>query len=82
MTLTFREELKDLHAYKPGKPIEDVKKEYGIEKVVKLASNENPLGSSPKAIEAVKKAAENLAIYPHGNATMLKTFFSLVACPC
>ncbi|KGG80123.1 histidinol-phosphate aminotransferase [Caloranaerobacter azorensis H53214] len=72
MTLTFREELKDLHAYKPGKPIEDVKKEYGIEKVVKLASNENPLGSSPKAIEAVKKAAENLAIYPDGNATMLK----------
>ncbi|SHH70312.1 histidinol phosphate aminotransferase apoenzyme [Caloranaerobacter azorensis DSM 13643] len=72
MTLTFREELKDLQAYKPGKPIDDVKKEYGIEKVVKLASNENPLGSSPKAIEAVKKAAENLAIYPDGNATMLK----------
>ncbi|WP_427340389.1 histidinol-phosphate transaminase [Caloranaerobacter sp. DY30410] len=72
MTLTFREELKDLQAYKPGKPIEDVKREYGIENVIKLASNENPLGSSPKAIEAVKKAAENLALYPDGNATLLK----------
>ncbi|WP_069651030.1 histidinol-phosphate transaminase [Caloranaerobacter ferrireducens] len=72
MTLTFRDELKDLQAYKPGKPIEDVKREYGLEKVVKLASNENPLGCSPKAIEAVKKAAENLALYPDGNATLLK----------
>lgn len=72
MTLIFRDELKDLQAYKPGKPIEDVKREYGLEKVVKLASNENPLGCSPKVIEAVKKAAENLAIYPDGNATLLK----------
>lgn len=72
MTLTFRNELKDLQAYKPGKPIEDVKREYGLEKVVKLASNENPLGCSPKAIEAVKRAAENLALYPDGNATLLK----------
>ncbi|RKD33753.1 histidinol-phosphate transaminase [Thermohalobacter berrensis] len=72
MTIKFREEIKDLEAYKPGKPIEDVKREYGLDEVIKLASNENPLGSSPKAVEAVKKAAENLAIYPDGNATLLK----------
>jgi len=72
MTIKFREEIKDLEAYKPGKPIEDVKREYGLDEVIKLASNENPLGSSHKAIEAVKKAAENLAIYPDGNATLLK----------
>ena len=68
----FREELKTLIAYKPGKPIEDVKKEYGLDKVVKLASNENPLGCSPKAIEAIKKATETLSLYPDGNATLLK----------
>jgi histidinol-phosphate aminotransferase len=72
LSISFREELKDLVAYKPGKPIEDVKREYGIDTVVKLASNENPLGCSTKAIEAVKKAAENLSLYPDGNCTLLK----------
>lgn len=72
MPIKFREELKDLTAYKPGKPIEDVKKEYGLEKVIKLASNENPLGCSPKAVEAIKNSLDSLAIYPDGNATLLK----------
>lgn len=51
----FRKELAYLKPYVPGKPIEEVQKEYGIEEVVKLASNENQLGPSPKAVEAVKK---------------------------
>ncbi|WP_425448459.1 histidinol-phosphate transaminase [Dethiothermospora halolimnae] len=72
MSINFREEIKDLQAYKPGKPIEDVKREYGLDEVIKLASNENPLGCSPKAIEAIKKACDNLALYPDGNATLLK----------
>ncbi|EOD01143.1 histidinol-phosphate transaminase [Caldisalinibacter kiritimatiensis] len=72
MSISFRKELKDIAAYKPGKPIEDVKREYGIKHVIKLASNENPLGCSPKAVEAVKKAADQLAIYPDGNCTLLK----------
>lgn len=72
MTVKFRQELNELTAYKPGKPIEDVKREYGLTEVIKLASNENPLGCSPKAVEAVKKAADNLAIYPDGNTTLLK----------
>lgn len=68
----FREELKELKAYKPGKPIEDVKREYGLKEVIKLASNENPMGTSPKVVEKLKKAVENLAIYPDGNSTLLK----------
>jgi len=72
LTISFREELKDLVPYKPGKPIEDVKREYGLKDVIKLASNENPLGCSPKAIEALKEAAETLALYPDGNSTILR----------
>ncbi|MFM2169112.1 MAG: hypothetical protein RIS79_3483, partial [Verrucomicrobiota bacterium] len=53
-------QLKDLVAYEPGKPIEDVARERGLrpEDIIKLASNENPLGPSPKAVEAMKKAVE------------------------
>jgi histidinol-phosphate aminotransferase len=50
--------------YIPGKPIEALTREYGIEKPVKLASNENPLGPSPKAVAAIVKAAPNLNRYP------------------
>lgn len=72
MNVTCRDEIKSLQPYKPGKPIADVQKEYGLSHVIKMASNENPLGSSPKAIEALKTAIDKLAIYPDGNATMLK----------
>lgn len=60
----FKNELSTLNSYVPGKPIEEVEKEYGIEKVIKLASNENQLGPSPKAIEAIKREIENINIYP------------------
>lgn len=60
----FRKELASLNAYVPGKPIEDVMREFGLTRVVKLASNENPLGPSPKAIEAVRAEAEKMNIYP------------------
>ena len=62
--------------YAPGKPIEEVKRELGLDRVIKLASNENPLGPSPKAIEAVKAAAERMHIYPDGSAFELKTAIS------
>ncbi len=58
--------------YAPGKPIEEVKRELGLERVIKLASNENPLGPSPKAIEAVREAAARMHIYPDGAAFELK----------
>lgn len=68
----FRKELDALRPYVPGKPIEEVQKEYGIDQIEKLASNENPLGPSPKAVEAVKKAAEHINIYPDAYAMKLK----------
>lgn len=50
--------------YVPGKPIEEVEREYGIGNSIKLASNENPLGPSPMAVEAIHRAVENLHRYP------------------
>ncbi|MDR5660077.1 histidinol-phosphate transaminase [Serpentinicella sp. ANB-PHB4] len=72
MTVKFRSQIQALTPYKPGKPIEDVKKEYGISKVFKMASNENPLGCSPLVKEAINKSLDYLNLYPDGNATKLK----------
>jgi len=70
----FRKELSTLKSYVPGKPIEKVMEEYGLTEVVKLASNENPLGPSKLAIEAIKKEAANVNIYPDptGDALRIK----------
>lgn len=76
MSIRFREELVKLSPYKPGRPIDDVKREYGLQDVIKLASNENPLGCSPKAVNAIKNALDNLALYPDGNCTALKEALS------
>ncbi|MDV2884339.1 histidinol-phosphate transaminase [Alkalihalophilus pseudofirmus] len=65
-------QLLGLPSYQPGKPIEEVKKELGLTKIVKLASNENPFGASPKASEAIKKAAGETAVYPDGYARQLR----------
>jgi histidinol-phosphate aminotransferase len=66
--------LADLPVYQPGRPIEEVARELGLDPahVVKLASNENPLGPSPKAVAAVRKALANINLYPDGNAFYLK----------
>ncbi len=61
-----------LKPYSPGKPIEEVEREYGIKDPVKLASNENPLGPSPKAIESMKSAVEKVGLYPDGACFYLK----------
>src|SRR5690606_25262220 len=55
-----------LPVYQPGKPIEDVKRELGLEEVIKLASNENPIGYSPKAKAAMLDEIEQLHLYPDG----------------
>jgi histidinol-phosphate aminotransferase len=60
-----------LTPYKPGKPVEEVERELGIVGSVKLASNENALGASPRAIEAAKAAAERMHFYPEGGAVVL-----------
>ncbi len=67
-----REALKDIKPYLPGKPIEEVKRELGIEDIIKLASNENPLGPSKKAVTAMKEAVESVHLYPDGTCYYLK----------
>lgn len=57
-------EILNLIPYKPGKPISETQREYGVSKIHKLASNENPLGVSPKALAAIEKAARELFRYP------------------
>ena len=68
--------IRDLVPYPPGKPMEELKREYGIEDVIKMASNENPLGPSPKAREAVQEIAGRLNIYPDGSGYYLKQALS------
>ena len=61
-------QLKDLVSYKPGKPIEELARERGLKPtdIIKMASNENPLGPSPKAVAAMTKALSEAHIYPDG----------------
>ena len=68
-----RKEIESLGVYVPGKPIEEVKREFGLDRVVKLASNENPFGASKLAVQAITEAAQNTAIYPDGYAQALRT---------
>lgn len=66
------EYIRDLIPYPPGKPIEELERELGITGSIKLASNENPLGSSPKAIEAIRDKLDTLNRYPDGSCFYLK----------
>ena len=67
------ERIHSLRPYQPGKPIEEVKRELGISgEIVKLASNENPLGPSPKAIDALRENLLALALYPDGGCHDLR----------
>ena len=64
--------INDLSPYEPGKPIEDLERELGIKNAVKLASNENPVGPSPKVLQSIENILKNTHRYPDGNATKLK----------
>ena len=66
----------ELDPYQPGKPIEELERELGIRGSVKLASNENPLGPSPKAVEAMRAAAEGVNRYPDGSSFRLREALS------
>jgi histidinol-phosphate aminotransferase len=72
----IREEVKDLPVYSPGKSPEEVAREFGLEDCVKMASNENPLGPSPMAVEAAKAALSTMSIYPDGSSSELKEAIS------
>ncbi|MFH1074177.1 MAG: histidinol-phosphate transaminase [Candidatus Firestonebacteria bacterium] len=67
-----RDAIDKLSPYIPGKPVAEVQRELGIENVIKMASNENPLGASPKAVAAIKKTAEQVYFYPEGSCYDLR----------
>lgn len=67
-----RPNILKIKAYVPGKPIEEVQRELGISNIIKMASNENPLGPAPKAVAAMKKAVEQVNLYPDGACYSLR----------
>lgn len=70
--LPIREAITRIRPYRPGKPLQEVEREYGITGAVKLASNENPLGPSPRAVAAMQEAARDVAFYPEDSCFYLK----------
>jgi histidinol-phosphate aminotransferase len=68
----FRSSIADLVPYEPGKPIEEVQRELGLDRVVKLASNEGTFGPFPAALEALERQAPELNRYPDGGAYALR----------
>ncbi|MBD8014990.1 histidinol-phosphate transaminase [Planococcus wigleyi] len=71
-TIKARKTLDKIQPYSPGKPIWEVQKELGLDRVIKLASNENPLGPSPKAVAAIQQGLAELNRYPDADASDLK----------
>ena len=76
MKKLVRKNIWDLKPYEPGKPIEELERELGVKGIVKLASNENPLGPSPKAIEAIRAFAKEVHRYPDSSGFYLKNKLS------
>jgi histidinol-phosphate aminotransferase len=68
--------IRSLAPYQPGKPMEELERELGIRSSIKLASNENPLGPSPMAVEAMRKAASEVHRYPDGASFALRVKLS------
>jgi histidinol-phosphate aminotransferase len=68
----FKPAVNDLVPYEPGKPVEEVQRELGLERVVKLASNEGPFGPFPQAREAIARCVDGLNRYPDGGAYRLR----------
>lgn len=64
--------VRELSPYQPGKPIGELQRELGLTEIVKLASNENPLGPSPLAVAAAQRVLEELHLYPDGSGFELK----------
>lgn len=71
-----REAIRNLKPYKPGKPIDELKREMGLDDVCKLASNENALGTPAEAVEAIARAARELWLYPDGSCHDLRAELS------
>jgi histidinol-phosphate aminotransferase len=73
-----RKNIQELSPYIAGKPIEETKRELGLKQVIKLASNENPLGPSPKAVAAIRNALNGINRYPDSNSFYLKNKLAAV----
>ncbi|MFM8541547.1 MAG: histidinol-phosphate transaminase [Nitrospira sp.] len=73
MTIKVHPDIESLSPYVPGKPIDELQRELGLSKIVKLASNENPLGPSPKALAVLAESSATLHRYPDGGAFKLRT---------
>src|SRR6056297_148579 len=65
--------VKEMNCYQAGKSIEEVKEEYELEKVVKLASNENSLGPAIQVIDTIQSEAKNVCLYPDSESKKLKS---------
>ena len=70
--MKWNQSVLSLKPYQPGKSTDAVRREYGLDEIVKLASNENPFGCSEKVKQALSEFASSLAIYPDGYATILR----------
>ncbi|HTP41732.1 MAG TPA: histidinol-phosphate transaminase [Nitrospiria bacterium] len=70
--LRYWPDILSVASYTPGKPIEELERELGVKNAIKLASNENPLGPSPKAVEALRRALAGVHRYPEGRGTQLR----------
>jgi histidinol-phosphate aminotransferase len=71
-SLRVSEGIQRITPYVPGKPIQDLEQEYGIKGAIKLASNENPLGPSPRAVEAMRQVLTTIHQYPDADSRILK----------
>ncbi|PIE60428.1 MAG: histidinol-phosphate transaminase [Desulfobulbus propionicus] len=71
MQLSVPQNIKDIVPYPPGKPLDELEREYGVTDSIKLASNENPWGPSPKAVEAITQTLNGLHRYPDGSSYYL-----------
>jgi histidinol-phosphate aminotransferase len=76
MAIRLPDYLQKLKAYIPGKPIDQVRAEFRLDQIVKLASNENPLGSSPRALAAIIEQARFAYLYPDAGCSQLKSAIS------
>lgn len=76
MGIRVPDNIASLKPYPPGKPLEELEREYGITDSIKLASNENPLGTSPLALKAINNHLKNLRRYPDGSGYYLRHLLS------
>lgn len=74
--MRWKEQILELTPYQPGKSIGEVKRQYGLDKIVKLASNENPFGCSEKVLQTIKSFDSSFALYPDGYATDIRMALS------